>query len=244
MYLKKILGVKKRKKTRKKRRRKMKIKMKKKIKKELLKETFFKHALVNTTLIICLFILSKRFKKNIGDLLGSFFFASLIGYIVHILSHLINYTDLYKKSENIFKYNKYSDYFIKLGCRFMDFHSITHHDSEINKKPINILYESINNAFFQGLGLLIFINIISKLDYSMVIFWVLFYVTVHNINFNIKPSWIHRNHHIKPLTNISFGFDFWDIMFGTGNSTESRPDMALNVIAITVLLYYIVPYFK
>ena len=91
MYLKKILGVKKRKKTRKKRRRKMKIKMKKKIKKELLKETFFKHALVNTTLIICLFILSKRFKKNIGDLLGSFFFASLIGYIVHIP---VSYTHL------------------------------------------------------------------------------------------------------------------------------------------------------
>ena len=142
------------------------------------------------------------------------------------------------------RYNKYSDYIINLVCRFMDFHSITHHDSEINKKPINILYESINNAFFQGIGLILFINMISKLDYAMIIFWVLFYVTVHNINFNVNPSWIHRDHHIKPLTNIGFGFDFWDIIFGTGNSTESRPDMAINIIAITGLIYYIIPYLK
>ena len=106
------------------------------------------------------------------------------------------------------------------------------------------LYESINNAFFQGIGLILMTKLASQLDFFMVMFWTIFYVTVHNINFNLKSSWIHRDHHKKTLTNIGFGFEFFDIVFGTGRQTESRPDMAINVIVITVVLYYLVPYFK
>ena len=132
---------------------------------------------------------------------------------------------------------------MKKVCRFMDFHRITHHDSKVNKKKENVLYEAINNAFFQGLGLIILIHFVQKVDYVIIIFWVLFYVTVHNINLLFIPSWTHKDHHKDPLTNISFGFDFYDLMFGTGVETEYRPDIVINIITITALLYYTVPYF-
>ena len=71
----------------------------------------------------------------------------------------------------------------------------------------------------------------------------LFYVTVHNINLLYIPSWTHEKHHTSPFTNISFGFDFYDLIFGTGVETEYRPDVVINIITITALLYYIAPYF-
>ena len=234
-------------KTRKKRKvkRKKKIINKKKIvKKETISETFEKHKVVLITIFVSSFIMSKRLNKNMFTLLFSFFFASFLGYIVHILSHLFNYREIYNKTDNLFKSNKYTDKISKALCNFMDFHSVVHHDTKVNKKPINILYESINNAFFQGIGLIIIAKIVSQLDFFMVMFWAIFYVTVHNINFNLKSSWIHRDHHKETLTNIGFGFEFFDIIYGTGRQTESRPDMAINVIVITVLLYYLVPYFK
>ena len=56
----------------------------------------------------------------------------------------------------------------------MDFHSVVHHDTKVNKKPINILYESINNAFS---GNRINFNdkiSLSQLDFFMVMFWAYF----------------------------------------------------------------------
>lgn len=232
-------------KTRKKRKRKnKKIKKVNLVRKDTLLETFKKHNVVIITILVCSFIMSKRLNKNIFILLFSFMFASFIGYVIHILSHLVNYRKVYDKSDNLFKCNKYTDKISKVLCNFLDFHSVVHHDTKVNKKPINILYESINNAFFQGIGLILATTLASQLDFFMVMFWALFYVTVHNINFNLKSSWIHRDHHKNTLTNIGFGFEFFDIIFGTGRQTESRPDMAINVIVITVLLYYLVPYFK
>lgn len=232
-------------KTRKKRKRKnKKIKKVNLVKKDTVLETFKKHDVVIITILVCLFVMSKRLNKNIFNLLFSFMFASFIGYVIHILSHLVNYRKVYDKSDNLFKCNKYTDKISKALCNFMDFHSVVHHDTKVNKKPINILYESINNAFFQGIGLILATKLASQLDFFMVMFWAVFYVTVHNINFNLKSSWIHRDHHKNTLTNIGFGFEFFDIIFGTGRQTESRPDMAINVIVITVLLYYLVPYFK
>ena len=78
----------------------------------------------------------------------------------------------------------------------------------------------------------------SKINYYIVIFWVILYVTVHNINLNIWKSWTHGDHHKNPLTNISFGFDLYDIIFETGYVTEYRPDIAINIILITILLYF------
>lgn len=243
MNLKKIiLQQKKKNKTRRKKKKKKKI-MKSK-NKETVKECLKKHSLVYVTFIGCFYVLSKRFNKNIFRLLGTLIFASFTGYLVHLISHLIYYTKVYNKTDNILKHNKYTDMIMKKVCRFMDFHRITHHDSKVNKKRDNILYEAINNAFFQGLGLIILIHFIQKVDYVIIIFWVLFYVTVHNINLFYIPSWSHKNHHTDPLTNISFGFDFYDLIFGTGVETEYRPDIVINIIIITALLYYVVPYLQ
>lgn len=245
MNLKKIiLKQKKKNKTRRKRKKnKKKNKCVSNKNKETIKECLKKHILIHVTFIGCFYILSKRFNKNIFILLGTLIFASFAGYLVHIISHLIYYTDVYNKTDNILKHNKYTDKIMKKVCRFMDFHRITHHDSKVNKKKENILYEAINNAFFQGLGLIILIHFIQKVEYVIIIFWVLFYVTVHNINLFLIPSWTHKDHHTDPLTNISFGFDFYDLIFGTGVETEYRPDIVINIITITALLYYIAPYF-
>ena len=246
MNLKKIIlsqGKKKKNKTRKKK--KNRCKKVKKIKKvETIKECLKKHFLIHITFIVCFFVLSKRLNKNIFLLLGTLIFASFVGYLVHLISHLIYYTDVYEKTNNIFKKNKYTDKILRKVCRFLDFHRITHHDTKVNKKPMNVLYEAINNAFFQGIGLILLLHLVSKVDYTIIMFWVLFYVTVHNINLNIIPSWSHRDHHVDPLKNISFGFDFYDLILGTGTETEYRPDIVINIIAITAFLYYVIPYFK
>ena len=237
-----ILKQKKKNKTRRKKKKKKSI-IKKNKKKETVKECLKKHMLVYITFIGCFYVLSKRFNKNIFTLLATLIFASFTGYLVHLISHLIYYREVYNKTDNILKHNKYTDRIMKKVCRFMDFHRITHHDTKVNKKKENIFYEAINNAFFQGLGLIILIHFIQKVDYVIIIFWVLFYVTVDNINLFYVPSWTHKDHHTTPLTNISFGFDFYDLIFGTGDETEYRPDIVINIITITALLYYVVPYF-
>ena len=134
MNLKKIiLKQKKKNKTRRKRKKKKKKCISNK-KKETIKECLKKHILIYITFIGCFYVLSKRFNKNIFVLLGTLIFASFTGYLVHIISHLIYYTDVYNKTDNVLKHNKYTDKIMKKVCRFMDFHRITHHDSKVNKK--------------------------------------------------------------------------------------------------------------
>lgn len=230
-------------KTRKIRKKKHKKKRNKLIHKESLLETIKKHLLIYITLIICIYILNKKMKKSFFNIISTLVLVSFLGYFVHLMSHCIEMTKIYKKTKIPFKGNKYFDMFANEVCNFFDFHRIIHHDSDVNKSIKNILLESINNAVFQGLGLLGVSYLLSKINYYIVIFWVILYVTVHNINLNIWKSWTHRDHHKNPLTNISFGFDLYDIIFETGYETEYRPDIAINIILITILLYFGIDYF-
>jgi len=285
-------------------------------------ECLKKNILIYITLFISFYILNKKLNKNILILLIQFLFVGFIGYLVHLISHKICFTDLYNDSNIFLKKNKYLDYIGKIICKYLlDFHSKIHHDLSINKKFINIVLESINNFITQGFGLLLyifvinnfniyniikinflknndtFINIynifrkyivqkikyiykylnnndkifidsllqifknpflqifsnsfiqvlilllliyfITKIDYYMILFWTILYVTTHNINFNLIPSFTHRQHHVDPLTNLSFGFDLYDVIFKTSEVTEYRPDIIINIIVITAILYYI-----
>ena len=226
-------------KTRKRRKKKSKkIKVNKIINKESLLITIKKHALIYITLIICFYILNKKMRKSFFNIISTLILVSFLGYLTHLISHCVKWTKIYKKIKLPLKGNKYFDLFADEVCKFFDFHRNIHHDSNINKSIKNILLESINNAVFQGLGLLGVSYLLSKINYYIVIFWVILYVTVHNINLNIWKSWTHGDHHKNPLTNISFGFDLYDIIFETGYVTEYRPDIAINIILITILLYF------
>ena len=95
-----ILKQKKKNKTRRKKKKKKSI-IKKNKKKETVKECLKKHMLVYITFIGCFYVLSKRFNKNIFTLLATLIFASFTGYLVHLISHLIYYREVYNKTDNI-----------------------------------------------------------------------------------------------------------------------------------------------
>ena len=230
-------------KTRKKKKKNKKIR-KKIINKESLIKTIKKHTLVYFSLIICFYILNKKMKKSIFNIISTLILVSFLGYLVHLISHCVKWTKIYKKTKIPFKGNKYFDIFGEQVCNFFDFHRNIHHDSNVNKSIKNILLEAINNAVFQGIGLLGVSYLLSKINYCIVIFWVLLYVTVHNVNLNIWKSWTHKDHHKNPLTNISFGFDLYDIIFETGYETEYRPDIAINIVLITILIYFTYDFFN
>jgi hypothetical protein len=150
----------------------------------------------------------------------------------------------------------------------LDFHSIIHHDTSINKTPTNIIVEAVQNFLTQGALMIMFNNIYKPvflfekssfkitLNNHILMLWALFYATVHNINYNITHPIEHKNHHIDPKTN--YGIDIVDIILNSkyNNSSRSRSSLtipnpqpitiedhnhaAINIILITI--YLIWPY--
>ncbi len=192
--------------------------------------------------IICLYFLARKTKQNYILTLISFAFISAWGYFVHWCSHAIPWTELYSKQENFFTQNPYTDQFIKAGLKFIEFHDITHHDSDINKSFKNIFLEAVNNTVTQGLMFVGVAIIIKHVNLWACILWALLYATFHNINYLfIKPD-THKNHHIDPTVN--FGIDIWDIIFNTkhpGEELEDYNHYSINIAILTALLCYFIP---
>ena len=192
--------------------------------------------------LICLYFLCKKTNHNYIFSVISFIFISGFGYFVHWCSHAIPWTELYEKQDNFFTKNRYTDEFVRCFLNFMEFHDITHHDSDINKSFKNIFLEAVNNSVTQGLLFVFAAIIIKQVDLWACILWALLYATFHNINYLfIKPD-THKNHHIDPTTN--FGIDIWDIIFNTKYENEEPEDYnhySINLILLTILLYYIIP---
>ena len=147
--------------------------------------------------------------------LTSFIFMSLLGYFTHMISHNINMNKIFKRLENktYFTTNKYTINIIKQTCDFIDFHDNIHHDTSINKKPINIFYEVVNNFLVQG-GLIYAVYLGSRyIEPEMFLLWAFMYTTVHHINYSIINSVEHKAHHVNKFTN--YFPDIWDIVFNT-----------------------------
>ena len=180
-------------------------------------------------------------KRTFFNLLISFIVMSFLGVIIHYISHKITITNIYEQFKlekgNMLTRNKTLDKIFKAGCRLFDFHSTTHHDSHINKAPINIFYEFINNACTQGLLLLLTKTILNFLDSRIIVLWAFLYATLHNINYlYIKPI-THAQHHIKEITN--YGIDIWDIILNTKydwTHIESHNHYAINIIILSGLI--------
>ena len=193
-----------------------------------------------SVVLCCLFIISCFKQTNYYITLVSFVFISTFGYIIHVVSHIIDYNSFLNIDNNFVK-NKYVRIVYKQFVSLIEFHTKTHHNSSINKKPINILKEIINNLLFQGVGLFIMIYVLKKMDISIFILWACLYTTIHIINYNIYTPEEHIHHHKDSNTN--FGIDIYDIIFNTKNkndtSVENYNHYSYNLIVLTVFFYYI-----
>ena len=150
----------------------------------------------------------------------------------------------YIKSKSML--NKIVENFIYYTC---DFHDKIHHDTSVNKEPMNLIIEFIQNFLMEG-GFLILLSYWSnfsiginkfkfKFNRAVLLLWGLLYATVHNINYIILGCDQHVKHHINPKTN--YGIDVLDILFDTKYdiyNIENINHGAINVVVITLIIYY------
>jgi len=194
-------------------------------------------------LICCIYAFTKGEDNKSSFPIGilTICFVTLYGYVMHYISHYYKNTvsEIYKTYDNVFTRNKYFDWCSRKAIYFMEFHSSTHHDTEVNKQYKNIAMEFINNVATQGVLLLFIKYFLNILDNRVILLWALFYATAHNINYIIvKPS-THKEHHIDDKTN--YGIDIWDIIIGSKydwNNIETHNHFAINFIVITAVIIY------
>ena len=191
------------------------------------------------SLLGCCYIMSKYTKYSFLQAFTSVLFISLLGYFVHMTGHYISFTKIYAANDNYFSRSSILNPLVKGICRFFDFHDVTHHDSSINKQPMNVIYEFINNFVLQG-GLVVFLaSIAHTFCIPAILLWALMYATVHNINYILMPPKTHQNHHMNK--HSSYGLDIWDILFNTKadpDEVEVYNHMSINLILITLGLCY------
>ena len=192
------------------------------------------------TIILCIGYLSRFNSLNFVVMIYSLVAFSLLGYVVHYVSHHINFTEMYKRSNNYITRSPILNYFMSKTCNFMDFHDATHHDIEINKTPMNILYEFFNNLMMQGLIVIGVIKLSQFLSLKMALLWGLFYATYHNINLLLDPTPTHMYHHKDKHSN--YGIDAWDIFMGTKHPETPLDNYnlaSINVIIITLVINWL-----
>jgi hypothetical protein len=213
--------------------------------KDKLNSAFKESIKVNKWFYLSLILCFYMFKQSNPDdtsyiiLAISYIFIMVAGHVAHRISHNIIFLDTYNK----FKKNNVNpriDNILLKFCRFLDFHSTTHHDTTINKQPANILYEFFNNIITQGGAIIIFVKLVNYfIDFRVVILWALMYATTHNINYVfLKPS-THRDHHLHDDTN--YGIDVADILFDTKHDLddiEAHNHVSINLIIITLVIIY------
>ena len=198
---------------------------------------------------------------DVGDILFGFitiFVAILMGYYVHVFSHMIDYEELYLRIYNssiwIRKLPKWFHFIISQFVFLIDFHDKIHHDTTINKTWYNILTEFLINLYTEGLCAIIMFKGLDfglsiggklfKFNYTIIFAWCVLYATIHNINYNIITPVCHIQHHINNNTN--FGIDFADILLGSKYDAipEEMNHVAINVIMIMLLLIYLKSFYE
>ena len=200
-----------------------------------------------------LIILSYFVKNKYPNLLViSLIIAMIVGWVVHYVSHNYDFTMLYEEISPSFIKQRFPRIhkYIKIVLRYtMDFHDHVHHDTSINKSPLNLSMEMFQNFLTQGFILVLISYLLNlglqirstvyKLNHLVVLLWALFYTTIHNINYNLMKNEIHEEHHVNEYTN--YGIDLVDILFNTKydlENIESHNHGAINVSFITLVLFY------
>ena len=162
---------------------------------------------------------------------------SVYGYFTHFVSHKIDMREIFSKFDISVSENEYVKNISGILLDIYDFHDKIHHDTEINRRPINIFYEFAMNVYTQGVCLIVLVETIRLLDYKVIILWSFLYATVHNINYMYLQPSTHRDHHIDSFTN--YGIDTLDIFFETKydiNDIEDFNHAAINLLIITCVI--------
>jgi len=225
---------------------------KRKEKKDFKIETLYKSLEINkyffVVLVLSLSLYCHYKNKSFTSSLLTFVLMTLLGYLAHVISHSFNANETFEKLENktFFTSNEYTKPVIKNTCDFIDFHDKVHHDTKINKEPLNIFYEVCNNFLIQG-GLVYLFYIVSRyIEPEMFILWAFMYTTIHHVNYTIIGSEEHKQHHANKYTN--YGLDIWDIIFNTkpeeseekeGEHPENFNHIIFNLLIGLVILYFI-----
>jgi hypothetical protein len=201
-------------------------------------------------LFVCLFIISYYTNSSFLWCILTFIYVSFNGYFVHYLSHQINLGEIYKghgASANIDNYISAipgMNNIILFWCKMFDFHSETHHDTSINKKLNNRIYEFIMNFITQSGLLLLFILFTKYLNYYVCFLWGIFYATVHMINYDIIKPQSHKNHHL----NVKKNYDIllWDTVMNTkydyNDIIEDVNHCSYNIVILTILIVCFIKY--
>ena len=121
----------------------------------------------------------------------TFFVFLFIAYFYHVVTHV---------HKNIFSivhhYHHENDNFFSHFIQIM--------------LELSIPYPFVMLSYFFGINIL---------DPWIIIYFILFYCSVHNINYSIfKVNGVHSLHHTE--VNLNFGPDICDVMFGTKHSSE------------------------
>ena len=198
------------------------------------------------TLIICLYMISRYTNSSFIWCIISFLYISCNGYFVHYISHKFDLFKHYSKLNNYVTRNSVLNTMTIWLCNMLDFHRNIHHDSSINKKLDNKIYEFIMNFLTQSGFFLVFVYFAKQLNYYVCLLWGLLYATVHMINYDILKPVSHKHHHMDDDTNHDI--IFWDIFFDTKyDHNDEMEDInwgSINVIVLTLLIVCFVKYNK
>ena len=198
-----------------------------------------------TTCIISLYIISIYSNRNFLFTCFTFLIASIYGYASHFTSHSIHTEELYLKQDNYFTRNNYLRQIILYFCKILDFHDKTHHDSNINKTPINLFYEFLLNLLTQGGLMMLVVYFAKQMNGYIFLMWGLLYCTIHIINYNLMNPEVHVKHHKNKFTN--YGIDVWDIILGTKyednlHDIELINHYSINVVIVTFIIIMLIKY--
>jgi hypothetical protein len=200
-------------------------------------------------LIVCLFIISYYTDSSFLWCILTFIYVSFNGYFVHYLSHKINLIEIFYTSDS----SKFDNYLYKIPgmdsliyflFKMFDFHSEIHHDTSINKKLDNKMYEFIMNFITQSGLLLLFILFTKYLNYYVCFLWGIFYASVHMINYDILKPQSHKNHHL----NVEKNYDIllWDTILNTkydyNDIVEDVNHCSYNIVILTILIVCFIKY--
>ena len=214
----------------------------------LLSESLVKNWLYITAHVMCIIIMSVYTEVSWMSTLTSIFngittiiVALSSGWGVHYISHHINALELYRASY-LHKYlkRKYRslDKGMKRICKMIDFHDKDHHNTDINKRPINVVTEFIQNIFTISVLFLI-VNNVCNLNFNNLIIWAygIIYAIMHNVLYVNNVSVTHVQHHTDKFTN--YGLDFIDIVMGTkyDETLEEYNDHFYLVVGVYALLF-------
>ena len=216
-------------------------------KKENIEDPLFKSLKINyifvLSILLSVYVFSYFSKTNFIINLISFIYITLGQYLVHVVAHNFSLKKIYEKSNcEYLKNTKVFNYLINKTIYYVDFHDQIHHNNSLNKMNINIIIELISNIFYEGVSIILLKIILNMIDNRLILVLALTYASVHMINLQVTDNIVHKKHHICKYSN--YGFDFWDIFFGTkykndNSEIENVNNYSYNLIFFTSLIIYL-----